>query len=142
MSDRYFIDTNIFVYTFDNRSKKKQKVSREIVADSLSSNEGIISYQVIQEFLNVATRKFKTPLTIQDSKLYLTKILLPICEVYPSKTLFELGLEIQSRTQYSFYDSMIIASAINGKCKKLYTEDLKNGHTIQGLTIVNPFNPT
>jgi len=139
MSDRYFIDTNIFAYTFDKKSKKKAKISKDIVAHSLSSNEGIISYQVVQEFLNIATRKFKTPLKIQDSKIYLRKILLPLCEIYPSEILFELGLDIQATTQYSFYDSMIIGSAIKGKCKKLYTEDLSNGHTIQGVTIVNPF---
>ena len=139
MSDRYFIDTNIFAYTFDKQSKKKAKISKEIVAHSLSSNEGIISYQVVQEFLNIATRKFKNPLKIQDSKIYLRKILLPLCEIYPSEILFELGLDIQSTTQYSFYDSMIIGSAIKGKCNKLYTEDLSNGHTIQGVTIVNPF---
>ncbi len=139
MSDRYFIDTNIFAYTFDEKSKKKAKISKEIVAYSLSSNEGIISYQVVQEFLNIATRKFKTPFKIQDSKIYLRKILLPLCEIYPSEILFEFGLDIQSTTQYSFYDSMIIASAIKGKCKKLYTEDLSNRHTIQGVTIVNPF---
>ena len=99
MSDRYFIDTNIFAYTFDKKSKKKAKISKEIVAHSLSSNEGIISYQVVQEFLNIATRKFKTPLKIQDSKIYLRKILLPLCEIYPSEILFALGLDIQSTTQ-------------------------------------------
>ena len=139
MSDRFFIDTNIFAYTFDNKSKKKQKISKEIISHSLSENKGIISYQVVQEFLNISTHKFKIPLNIHDSKIYLSKILFPICEIYPNKTLFELGLDIQSTTNYSFYDSMIIASAITGKCKKLYTEDLSNGKVIQSVTIINPF---
>ena len=70
---------------------------------------------------------------------FVLKSLNKIAEIYPSEILFKLGLDIQSTTRYSFYDSMIIGSAIKGKCKKLYTEDLSNGHTIQGVTIVNPF---
>jgi len=139
MSDRYFVDTNIFAYTFDDKSKKKQKISKKIIAHSLATNEGIISYQVVQEFLNIATRKFAHPLKIQDSKIYLTNVLFPLCEIYPSENLFEMGLDIQSTTKYSFYDSMIIASSIKGKCKKIITEDLKDGQAIQGVTIVNPF---
>ncbi|MGR3179677.1 MAG: PIN domain-containing protein [Candidatus Anammoxibacter sp.] len=139
MSDRFFIDTNVFAYSFDNNSKKKQRISNDIISRSLSSNDGIISYQVVQEFLNISTRKFKTPIKVQDSKKYLDKILFPLCEIFPTKDLFEIGLDIQSTTNYSFYDSMIIASAIIGKCKKLYTEDLNNGHKLHGVTIVDPF---
>lgn len=140
MRDRFFIDTNIFAYSFDNKSKKKQKTSNDIISQSLLSNEGIISDQVVQEFLNISTRKFKTPLKGQDSKKYLNKILFPLCEIFPTEDLFEIGLDIQSTTNYSFYDSMIIASAIKGKGKRLFTEDLKNGHTLHGVTIVDPFN--
>ncbi|MFQ5560297.1 MAG: PIN domain-containing protein [Nitrospinota bacterium] len=139
MSDRFFIDTNIFAYSFDSKSKKKQILSKDIIAQSLLSNEGIISYQVVQEFLNISTRKFKTPLKVQDSKKYLHKILFPLCEILPTEALFDIALDIQSTTNYSFYDSTIIAAAINGKCKKLLTEDLKNGHTLHGVTIVDPF---
>ena len=139
MSDRFFIDTNVFAYSFDNDSKRKQKISNDIIFRSLSSNDGIISYQVVQEFLNISTRKFKVPIKAQDSKKYLDKILFPLCEIFPTKDLFKIGLDIQSTTNYSFYDSMIIASAIIGKCKKLLTEDLNNGHKLGGVTIVDPF---
>ena len=68
MSDRFFIDTNIFAYSFDNSSKKKQIISIDIICQSLLSNDGIISYQVVQEFLNISTRKFKVPIKAQDCK--------------------------------------------------------------------------
>ncbi len=139
MRDRAFIDTNIFVYTFDPQSDKKCKISKNIVSRALSSEKGIISYQVIQEFLNVATRKFLAPLKHQDSKRYLSLVLLPLCEIVPSQELFTLGLDLQASTQYSFYDSMIIAAAIKGQCRTLYTEDLNHDQTIQGVTIINPF---
>jgi len=139
MPGRVFLDTNIFAYTFDPQSGKKRLISKEIISHALSSEKSIISYQVIQEFLNIATLKFKTPLNNQDSKRYLNKVLLPLCEIFPSQELFTLGLDLQSSLHYSFYDCMIIASAIKGKCRTLYTEDLNHGQSVQGVTIINPF---
>jgi len=66
MNGKFFIDTNIFVFTFDSSNREKQKLSKEIVAQALEDSTGIISYQVIQEFLNVSTKKFKSPLTVAD----------------------------------------------------------------------------
>ncbi|MFH0926308.1 MAG: PIN domain-containing protein [bacterium] len=139
MSDKYFIDTNIFIYTFDKEERIKQKKAKEIIGDALSSSKGIISVQVIQEFLNIATKKFKVPLTLQSSKKYLTKVLNPLCEVYPDIIMFELGLDIQATTNYSFYDSMIIAAAKKGGCVNLYSEDMQDSHEVRGLIIINPF---
>lgn len=139
MNGKFFLDTNLFVYGFDTGQKKKQRKAREIVGQALSQKTGIISFQVIQEFLNVATRKFSKPLTVQDSKQYLGKILYPLCEVFPTESLYTTALDISTETQYSFYDSLIIAAASIGQCKVLYTEDLCHQRVVHGVTIVNPF---
>jgi predicted nucleic acid-binding protein len=139
MNDKYFIDTNIFVYTFDNANKIKQKKSKEIVSNALNNSNGIISYQVIQEFLNVSTKKFKSTLSVVDCQRYLNVILEPLCEVFSSVELFHQALDIMERWQYSFYDSSIIAAAIKGECKILYSEDLQHNQKIQNLIILNPF---
>ena len=60
MSDKYFLDTNIFVYTFDNTNPKKQATSQGLVESAINNNHGVISSQVIQEFLNVATTKISS----------------------------------------------------------------------------------
>jgi predicted nucleic acid-binding protein len=52
MSDRFFIDTNVFIYSFDSGSSAKAKLARELIQDALDSGKGVISYQVVQEFLN------------------------------------------------------------------------------------------
>ncbi len=62
MSDKYFIDTNIFVYCFDEQKPDKKSRALSLISDALQTGNGIISTQVIQEFLNVATRKFLIPL--------------------------------------------------------------------------------
>jgi predicted nucleic acid-binding protein len=139
MSDRYFLDTNVFVYCFDESNRRKHQKANDLVLGALRERSGLISSQVIQEFLNVATRKFTKPMTGPESRAYLQTVLAPLCEVFASVSLYEQALSIQSETNYSFYDSLMIAAAIEGRCRYLYSEDLQSGHTIRGLTIKNPF---
>lgn len=105
----------------------------------MSDNLGIISYQVIQEFINVATKKFLTPLSLNDCRLYLNRVLSPLCEIFPSINLYMAGIELMENTGFSFYDSIIIASALQGGCKTLYSEDMQHERVVLGLMIINPF---
>ncbi|MBN1290417.1 MAG: PIN domain-containing protein [Candidatus Latescibacteria bacterium] len=139
MNDKYFIDTNIFVYTFDSSDREKQKLSREIVTQALENSTGIISYQVIQEFLNVSTKKFQSPLTPTDCQKYLTVILEPLCEIFSNIELYHQALDIMERWHYSFYDSLIISAALKADCKTIYSEDLQHNQKIEHLTIINPY---
>jgi predicted nucleic acid-binding protein len=139
MNDKYFIDTNIFVYSFDNSEVEKQRISKKIIAEANTNLKGIISYQVIQEFINVATKKFKSPLLMPDCNKYLSVVLEPLCEIFASIDLYYQSLEIMERWKYSFYDSLIIAAALKGNCSIIYSEDLKDQQKINDLTIINPF---
>jgi predicted nucleic acid-binding protein len=137
--ERFFLDTNIFVYTFDKDSKSKRERAKTLVASALDTRRGIISYQVVQEFLNVTTRKFSTPLSVTEAQLYLVQVLTPLCEVFPSTGLYSEALSISSEAGISFYDALIVASAIGGRCEALLTEDLQDGRRIRGVKIENPF---
>ena len=139
MKGRFFLDTNIFVYSFDDNAKDKQQKARELIKTSLKTGNGHISFQVIQEFFNVATRKFETPMSLLNSKEYLDKIFMQLEVVYPDGDFVKTGLDIAATTGYSFYDSLIISAALKAGCETLYTEDMQNGQKIQNLTIVNPF---
>jgi predicted nucleic acid-binding protein len=139
MKDKFFLDTNILVYSFDGSQPEKQKLSRDLIAKSLETGQGCISYQVVQEFLNMATRKFKVPLTFDDSRIFLSTVLTPLCEVFASIDLYSNALEVAERWRYSFYDALIIASALQNDCRILYSEDLQDGQMIKELTIKNPY---
>lgn len=139
MRGNYFLDTNILVYTFDKSQPKKRTISKGLVRAALNEGVGCISYQVIQELLNVATRKFANTLSVSDSQNYLSNVLEPLCEVFSSIGLFHQALEISNRWKFSFYDSLIIAAAISAKCNILYTEDLQHNQKIENIKIVNPF---
>lgn len=136
---KFFLDTNIFVSTFDSASASKRRRAVGLITEALDSRRGIISYQVVQEFLNVATRKFSKRMAAADAQLYLDRILMPLCEVFPAKSLYSEALSISAESRLSFYDSLIVGSAITGGCGLLWTEDLQHGQRIRGIEIRNPF---
>lgn len=139
MKGKYFLDTNIFVYSFDLSSPIKKKRSQELINTALLESKGVISYQVIQEFLSVSTRKFTVPLTIDSLKIYLDQVLLPLCELYSSADLYRIALEVRANTGYAFYDALMVAASIKTSCNILYSEDLQHGHVIGKVKIINPF---
>ncbi len=138
MSDRFFLDTNVLIYTFDPREVAKQTRAVELVTEALQGH-GIISFQVVQEFLNVASRKFAQPFSAADCRAYLDSVLEPLCEVYPAMDLYRRAVDLMERWQYGLYDSLVVAGALDGGCRTLYSEDLHDSQVIEGMTIVNPF---
>jgi predicted nucleic acid-binding protein len=134
-----FLDTNILVYAMDEAEPSKRAIAEMIVAEARSLGTGIISAQVVQEILNVATRKFKTILNKEDTEMLLRDVWMPMLKVMPSYELLLKAHRLHHRYQFSFYDSLIIAAAQTAGCKRLLTEDLQHGQDIDGLKIVNPF---
>lgn len=102
MKDKYFLDTNVFIYAFDHSSPEKRQKANHMIKTALVEKRGCISYQVIQEFFNVAMRKFQTPLSIPDSQRYLNAVLAPLCQVFASIELYRDGLNITQKFRYSF----------------------------------------
>ncbi len=135
---KFFLDTNIIAYTFDETAEKKQAIAQQLLERAFKK-EGVISYQVIQEFMNLALRKFKPPMTNIQAKRYLEEVLLPICDYYPVDAFYKRGLDIQNRWKFSWYDSLIVTAALESGCDVLYTEDLQHAQNIETLTVWNPF---
>jgi len=139
MSAKYFLDTNILVYSVDPSDRSKQRRASDLIRDALADGQGIISYQVIQEFCSLARRKFAKPFTWRDLGEFLEKVLVPLCEVQSSVALYRSCLGVAEQMGFSFYDSAIIAAAAQARCETLYTEDMNAGQVVSGVKIVNPF---
>ena len=139
MSGMYFLDTNIFVYSFDSSVPSKQEIARELIQNALKSQRGIISSQIVQEFLNVALWKFARPMNVSDARQYMSAVLLPMCGHYPSMAYYDLTLLVKEETGFSFYDSLVVTAAIELGCHTIVTEDMQIGRTVRGVTILNPF---
>jgi len=139
MNDRFFLDTNIFVYSFDRRSPAKAKRSAGLIKEAVTSGRGIVSYQVVQEFLNVALKRFEKPLTTSEAEQYLATVFRPLLSVYASQSLFLEALRLSGRYRLSWYDSLIVAAAVEGQCATLYSEDLQHGQRMGQIDTQNPF---
>jgi len=140
MSVEVFLDTNVFVYTFDAGAPEKQRRARALVREVLENGSGAISWQVAQEFLHVAMHKFENPLTAGEASDYLDQVLMPLWKVSSSPELIHEALLIRRQTQYRFYDSLIVAAAVRADASILYSEDLQDGRTFGKTKIVNPFD--
>ncbi|MCY4109053.1 MAG: PIN domain-containing protein [Chloroflexi bacterium] len=137
MSVEYFLDTNIFVYLFDETDDYKRGRAEHLVREALANETGCVSYQVVQETLNVITRNLNA--TPDQARQMLDHVLTPLWRVNPTRTLYQRCLDLKSRYRLSFYDCLIVAAALDAGCKTLYSEDLQDGQRIDGMTIANPF---
>ena len=137
MSVEYFLDTNVFVYLFDETDDFKRQKAERVVQQAVEKETGCVSFQVVQETINVITRKLDA--TPEKARQLLDHILLPLWRVNPTRALYRHGLDLQIRYRFSFYDSLIVAAALEAGCKTLYSEDLQHAQVIEGLTIANPF---
>jgi predicted nucleic acid-binding protein len=139
MSGADFLDSNVLIYLFDREDPRRRRIAERLVEQAIETGTAVISHQVVQETLNVITRKIKPALTAREAQAALRDIFTPLWRVMPSPALYTRTLELQERYQYSFYDSLILAAALESGCTRLLTEDLQDGHRIEGLTIENPF---
>jgi predicted nucleic acid-binding protein len=135
-----FLDTNIFVYAFLASEPRKRAKAVDLIEASLGSGRGCVSYQVVQEFANVARKKFATRLSSDDCKAFIDAAMQPLNRVASSTALIHTALDLQDELKYSFYDCVMVAAALQAGADMLYTEDLQHWQLVRGtLRIVNPF---
>jgi predicted nucleic acid-binding protein len=139
MSVECFIDTNLFIYQLEASDECKSATADRIIRKGIETRNACISFQVVQECLNTVLRKAEIPLSTDKTKQYLDNVLAPLYRVPASLSLYRHALDLQTRYHYGFYDSLVIAAALDVGCTRLYSEDLQDGQRIEGLTIENPF---
>jgi predicted nucleic acid-binding protein len=138
MNARSFLVTNIFVYCFDTSAPQKGRRAEELIYEALATKQGVISYQVMQEFTAVV-RRFRIPMRFEDIEDYCQTTLLPLLTVYFTPELYWRALNLARRDQLSWYDALIVAAALQSGCKVLYSEDLQRGRRFGELVVENPF---
>ncbi len=139
MSDRIFFDTNVFVYALSKSVPSKQVIASRLVEDAIESGKGAISFQVVQEFFNVAFRRFTPPMTLAEAEQFLAVTFRPLLAVQSSYGLYARALQLTRGHSISWYDSLLVAAALDSDCRILYTEDLQHGQTFNNLRVQNPF---
>lgn len=139
MSGADFIDSKVFVYLFDRRADAKREIADSVVTRALTEGNAHVSHQVVQETLHVITSKITSPVSPDDAWRFFQQFMAPMWKLSPTPDLYRHGLAIQARYGFSFYDSLIVAAAIDAGCSQLLSEDFQHGQRIEGLTVHNPF---
>ncbi len=137
MNGKAFLDSNILVYCFDNNDLLKQKKARELVEKLAKLKTGRISTQSLQEFFNVVTKKLKCRKEDAQKDVEGFSQLFPVYCITPKDILTAIAISI--KTQFHFYDSLILAAAKALGCEVVYSEDLNHGQVVDGVRIENPF---
>jgi predicted nucleic acid-binding protein len=135
MSAKAFFDTNILIYVYSVDEPEKQHLALQTIE---TTEQRWISTQVMSEISNTLSRKFK--LNYSDIGNVLTEIQANFQIVTVKPITIENALKLAQTYRFSYYDSLIIAAALEQSCEVLYSEDMQHQQIInQQLTILNPF---
>jgi predicted nucleic acid-binding protein len=135
MNGRAFFDTNIFIYLYADAERSKQETSRDIVNNAY---ECITSTQILNEINNVMIKKwhmhYDTVMAVQCDVRRIGKV---ICA---TEDIIDKAMDLHFRYGFSYYDSLMLATALDSDCDIIYTEDMSSGQVIDDkLKIINPF---
>jgi predicted nucleic acid-binding protein len=136
MSAPVFVDSNVLVYWVDGSDPVKQQQASLWIEALWKSRSGRISFQVLQEFFFASTKRKPD---IVDKIRAEVRNLLAWNPAPVNAALLERAWKIQDRYRFAFWDSLIIAAAKASSSRWLLTEDLQDGQTLDGLTVINPF---
>jgi predicted nucleic acid-binding protein len=136
MSARSFFDSNVLVYSDDARSPEKQARALDLIERCRIEHTGVISTQVLQEYFVTSTKKLKVPAETARRK---TELFSHFDLVRIDVEDILAAIDLHRSHQLSFWDALIVRTALRSGCSVLFSEDLQDGRKIGGLEIVNPF---
>lgn len=136
-SNKCFLDTNLLIYAWDNTEPNKKNLIISFLNSIKVKSYPIISTQTLGEFYNIAVKKLG--LTKDQSYFICEEYskMFPVYEITTENVLH--AMQISKKTQFSYWDSLILAMAVDTGCSVLYSEDLNIGQEIEGVRIINPF---
>jgi len=137
MPDKFFVDTNILLYAHDRSAGVKHERAHQLLERLWTSEEGVLSTQVLQEFCINLRRKVARPLPMEEVRQIIQDYLSwEIVVNTPASTLH--ALEIEIRYQISFWDALILQAAESAGASVVYSEDLGAGQKYGSVQVVNP----
>ena len=137
---RQFVDTNVLIYAHDATAGDKRVLAKKLLAELWAEGNGCLSIQVLQEFYVTVTRKVRYPLAAEVARQQVEDLGQWLAHSPTVKDVID-AIQLQQRSNVSFWDAMLITSAQRLNCDVLWSEDLNSGQIISGVTIRNPFAP-
>lgn len=135
---RSFVDTNVVAYAYDAASEVKRAAARPLIQELWESRRGCVSIQVLQELFVILTRRLAQPLEVETAQRA-TRTMSHWVVHSPSVEDVDAAIRLHERYRISFWDAMIVQSAVQLGCDVLYSEDMNAGQRYDGVLVVNPF---
>ena len=134
----YFLDTNILVYAYDSSAGQKHAQAAQLVQECWENENGCLSLQVLQEFYVTVTQKIKQQLDHPTARQIVADLAQWRLHSPKAGDLLQ-AIDLQQLHQLSFWDALVIQSALCLGCNRLYSEDLSHGQAYGFVQVVNPF---
>ena len=133
----FFLDSNILIYAFDTGEPRKRAKSRALI-ESLPAESIVLSAQVVNEFYFTVTRKLSRKAPAAQAEEAVRGLsgfrILPL-----DYRLSLAAMELIRKHQLSIWDALIVESALEGRCRTLFSEDFQDGRKYGSLKVTNPF---
>ena len=140
MTERIFVDTNVFIYARDDREPAKQSEARAWLRALGDRGSAVTSPQILGEYLNVLG---KGKLAMDPATLRPSARLIELWSVGETDTaLISHGWELKASTGFQFWDCVVLAAALRAECSYLLSDDYEHGRRVDGTTIISPFRAT
>jgi predicted nucleic acid-binding protein len=138
LNNSLFIDTNILVYAYDLSAGDKRKAAALLVEECWEGGNGCLSIQILQELYVSVTKKIDVPLDYQTARQIVADLSNWRVHIPTERDVLQ-AIDLQQSYQLSFWDAMVLQSAVRLGCRRLLSEDLGHGQIYSGVQVTNPF---
>ena len=138
MTNLVFIDSNIWLYSFLKQEEEKRKTAKKLIK-SIKQECIFVNTQIINE---VCYNLKKNNFPEVEIKGILSSFYSDFNVSHFTGEIMLNASKLRGKYSLSFWDSLIIASALSEECTLIYSEDMQHNQTIEKkLKIINPFLP-
>ena len=138
MKDKFFVDTNVLVYTQDLSAGEKCLRAQKLAQELWESRTGVVSTQILQEFYIALRRKLASPKSAVEAE-QIVRDYFDWEVIINNRTSIVRAIEMENKHKISFWDGLILQAAEKAGARTIYSEDLSHGSSYSGLLVINPF---
>lgn len=134
--NRYSLDTNVLIYSIDQGAGVRHQQAIRLI-DEMVGADCLLTLQSLSEFFSASTRKGKMPVEEARGQVEDWMELFPV--VAADTTVIARAMELVETRQFSYWDAMLVETAVRAGVTCLYSEDMQHGQIWRGMEIINPF---
>ncbi len=133
-----FLDTNILVYAHDRTADAKRRIAADLLNSLVRRKEAVVSVQVLVEFTVTVTQKIPARLSLARAA-EIVRDLSELHVVSPAAADVLAAMDLVRRCSVSMWDAMILRAAAAGGACIVWSEDMNDGQSYDGVEVRNPF---